>query len=220
MPIKPGGLAMKVIRCINNFQITVGPAYNEHPAITINCFYQKRTVLIDSDAKKVRLQRVPLVTRMSVWMKLLVARETHCICLKILPQKVGNPIMRPMAYYRPQRSCGQGNVFTGVCLSTGGEGVCLSACWDARPPQPGRPPRPGRHPPGKQTPAYGLRAAGKHPTGMHSCALCMRTGPRTVLNNRKQWILIPVPVSDQYEHFRIVLYFPLGPCTSHDPVPV
>ena len=28
--------------------------------------------------------------------------------------------------------------FTGVCLSTGGEGVCLSACWDARP---------GRHPP-------------------------------------------------------------------------
>ena len=24
-------------------------------------------------------------------------------------------------------------------------------------------------PPGKQTPAYGLRAAGKHPTGMHSC---------------------------------------------------
>ena len=28
-----------------------------------------------------------------------------------------------------------------------GEGVCLSACWDARlPPGPGRPPRPGRHP--------------------------------------------------------------------------
>ena len=45
-------------------------------------------------------------------------------------------------YYRPQRSCGQGNVFTGVCLSTGGwgEGVCLSACWDANPPGPGRPP--------------------------------------------------------------------------------
>ena len=112
--------------------------------------------------------------------------------------------------YRPQRSCGQGNVFTGVCLSTGG-GVCLSACWDARPPQtrqtppdqadPPRtrqtPPGPGRHPPprlgrppqlgrpprdqadpsprtrqtppGKQTPAYGLRAAGTHPTGIHSC---------------------------------------------------
>ena len=52
------------------------------------------------------------------------------------------------------------------------------------PPGPGRPPRdqadpPGtrqtplppetRHPPPKQTPAYGLRAAGTHPTGMHSC---------------------------------------------------
>ena len=36
-----------------------------------------------------------------------------------------------------------------------------------------------RHPPGKQTPAYGLRAAGMHPTGMHSCTLfffnCMHT---------------------------------------------
>ena len=35
-----------------------------------------------------------------------------------------------------------------------------------RPPGPGTP-----HPPGKQTPAYGLRAAGTHPTGMHSCFL-------------------------------------------------
>ena len=34
------------------------------------------------------------------------------------------------------------------------------------------PPGPGRHPPpGKQTPEYGLRAAGMHPTGMHSCPL-------------------------------------------------
>ena len=80
---------------------------------------------------------------------------------------------RMMVFYdRPQRSCGQGNVFTGVCLSTGGEGVCLSACWDARPPQdqadtpprtrqtppgpgrsplgPGGPPRPGRPPPGSR----------------------------------------------------------------------
>ena len=38
------------------------------------------------------------------------------------------------------------------------------------PPGPSRPPPgPGRPPPGKQTPAYGLRAAGTHPTGMHSC---------------------------------------------------
>ena len=54
------------------------------------------------------------------------------------------------------------------------------------PPQPDTPPPLTRHtppgadttppdqapippPPGKQTPAYGLRAAGTHPTGMHSC---------------------------------------------------
>ena len=40
---------------------------------------------------------------------------------------------------------GQGNVFTSVCLSTGGRGVCLSACWDTpptrHPPGPGTPPR-------------------------------------------------------------------------------
>ena len=97
-------------------------------------------------------------------------------------------------FYRPQRSCGQGNIFT-HCLSlilfTGG--VCLSACWDATPPSgpdppwsrptweqtppgpdpsgpdpPADPPR-DQTPPGKQTPAYGLWAAGTHPTGMHSC---------------------------------------------------
>ena len=68
-----------------------------------------------------------------------------------------------MYNYRPQRSCGQSNVFTGVCLSTGG-GVCLSACWDARPPtpqppnspRPGRPIEPGRPPPQtRQTPRPG-----------------------------------------------------------------
>ena len=62
--------------------------------------------------------------------------------------------------YRPQRSCGQGNVFTGVCLSTGGEGVCLSACWDAIPPRDqADPPRmenpPGWRPPGWRTPPDG-----------------------------------------------------------------
>ena len=45
-------------------------------------------------------------------------------------------------------------------------------------PRPGRhPPGPGRHPrtrqtpPQKLTPEYSLRAAGTHPTGMHSCSL-------------------------------------------------
>ena len=58
-----------------------------------------------------------------------------------------------IVYYRPQRSCGQGNIFTPVChsfCSQGGGGVCLSACWDTTPPP-------------------GSRAAGTHPTGMHSC---------------------------------------------------
>ena len=43
-----------------------------------------------------------------------------------------------------------------VILSTGGEGVCLSACWDARPPPDQAPPGadpPTRHtPPGADTP--------------------------------------------------------------------
>ena len=123
--------------------------------------------------------------------------------------------------YRQQRSCGQGNVLTGVCLSAGGGG-CMLGCQPPPPPPdqadppvtrqtpPGTrqtppktrqtpPPGPGRTPPGtrqtppgtrqtppstctppgpdrppppgKQTPAYGLRAAGTHPTGMHSCFL-------------------------------------------------
>ena len=91
-------------------------------------------------------------------------------------------------FYRPQRSCGQGNIFTGVCLSTGGGG-CLPQCMlgchtppgmeNPPPPAPpigwrtppdGEPPR-METPPEKQTPAYGLRAAGTHPTGMHSCFL-------------------------------------------------
>ena len=86
-----------------------------------------------------------------------------------------------------------------VILFTEGGGVCLSACWDTiplpgsrHPPEQTPPPReqtpprtrpplglstppspPGlstpNPPPGKQTPAYGQRAAGTHPTGMHSC---------------------------------------------------
>ena len=63
-------------------------------------------------------------------------------------------------YYRPQRSCGQGYVFTRVCDSVHGGG------------SPGRETPPDRQtppPPRKQTPEYGLRAAGTHPTGMHAC---------------------------------------------------
>ena len=34
----------------------------------------------------------------------------------------------------------------------------------------------GDPPPGKQTQAYGQRAAGTHPTGMHSCTPCLQHG--------------------------------------------
>ena len=87
-------------------------------------------------------------------------------------------------------------MFLQVCVCPQGGGGCLPQCmlgchtpppdggkappgWRT-PPGPGRtppgwrtPPGPGRPPnpppPRKQTPAYGLRAAGTHPTGMHSC---------------------------------------------------
>ena len=64
-------------------------------------------------------------------------------------------------FYRPQRSCGQGNIFTPVChsfCSQGGWwGVCLSACWDTTPrtrhPLPLEPDTPpNRHTPRDQTP--------------------------------------------------------------------
>ena len=59
----------------------------------------------------------------------------------------GNSCQSSIHIYWLQRSCGRGNVFTGVCLSTGGEG-CLPQCMlgchthldQADPPGPGRPP--------------------------------------------------------------------------------
>ena len=58
-------------------------------------------------------------------------------------------------YYRPQRSCGQGNVFTGVCLSTG-RGGCLPQCMLGchTPPGPGRPPWDQGDPPGPGRPPW------------------------------------------------------------------
>ena len=75
---------------------------------------------------------------------------------------------------------GQGNIFTGVCLSTGGSASVHAGIY---PPDQTLPPPPSprdqtlpeqdppqeQTPPRKQTPAYGQRAAGTHPTGMHSC---------------------------------------------------
>ena len=67
--------------------------------------------------------------------------------------------------HRPQRSCGQGNIFAPVCDSVQRGGVCLSACWDTPPgsrhppweqtfPRGQTPPLGANTSPGKQTPAY------------------------------------------------------------------
>ena len=54
-------------------------------------------------------------------------------------------------FYRPQRSCGQGNVFTSVCLSTGGEG-CLPQCMLGYPPDQTPPPDQAHTPRTRHTP--------------------------------------------------------------------
>ena len=83
-------------------------------------------------------------------------------------------------FYRPQRSCGQGSVFTRVCHSvhSGGGGVCLSACWDTRG-YPGADPReqtpPKQTPPWEQTPPERTppspqsRPPGADPPGADTC---------------------------------------------------
>ena len=63
-------------------------------------------------------------------------------------------LTRTQNYYRPQRSCGQGNIFKPVChsfYSRGGEGICLSACWDTTP-RKQTPPGADTPPPGADTP--------------------------------------------------------------------
>ena len=63
-------------------------------------------------------------------------------------------------HYRPKRSFGQGNIFTGVCLSTGGGGACSKfwgGCLVRYPPLAGTPP--GQAPP----PAGTTPPSGRHP---------------------------------------------------------
>ena len=77
-------------------------------------------------------------------------RSPFQICLwtfmfKILFKCTNNAIMNQRLFLLPAATkLGQGNIFTGVCLSMGGRGVCLSACWDI-PPQ-------SRHPPEQTSP--------------------------------------------------------------------
>ena len=106
-----------------------------------------------------------------------------------------NPRGRPLTYcYCPQRSYGK-VIFSQACVKNSVHGGCLPQCMLGYTPQEQTPgsrhpppaadtplgpdppqdqtPRSRHHPPpGKQTAAYGQRAAGTHPTGMHSCLLC------------------------------------------------
>ena len=100
----------------------------------------------------------------------------------------GSFVVHFLRFYRPKRSFGQGNIFTGVCLSTGG-GAC-SKCSGGRGGAcskfsgggacskflgrggacskfSGGGPAP-KFRGGLQFSEYGQRSAGTHPTGMHS----------------------------------------------------
>ena len=67
-----------------------------------------------------------------------------------------------------KRSFGQGNVFTGVCLSLT-ETPGQQPPWTD--PRPARQRTPDRDPTG-QRPLVRQRAGGTHPIGMHSCLIC------------------------------------------------
>ena len=68
---------------------------------------------------------------------------------------------KAQGYYRPQRSCGQGNIFTPVCHSFCSQGGCLPQCMLGYPPPgPGTPHGPApleQTPPRDQTPPTGNR---------------------------------------------------------------
>ena len=91
----------------------------------------------------------------------------RCVCLSLLP---------------PTNEVCEGYVFTflQVFVCSRG-GVCLSACWDSRPPPEQAPPGsrhphpPSRHPSPCAVHAgrYGQQGGGKHPTGMHTCSGCL-----------------------------------------------
>ena len=85
-------------------------------------------------------------------------------------------------FYRPQRNCGQGNIFTPVCHSVHGGGVLSPGGCTLSRGGCGSGALPSQFffflifslislgtPPWKQTQAYGQRAVGTYPTGMHSC---------------------------------------------------
>ena len=85
-------------------------------------------------------------------------QESYSICLRdLILRRRGCQTSREGAQtydYRPQRSCGQGYVFTRVCDSVNRGGLQRTPPWDQAdtPPGPGTPPPAGRAPPRPGTP--------------------------------------------------------------------
>ena len=86
-------------------------------------------------------------------------------------------------FYRPQRSCGQGNIFAPVCHSVHRGVVVSQKALRQTPPGSRHPLGAGSPPPPEQTPAYGLWAAGTHPTGKHSCWILK---PQIIMEERNK----------------------------------
>ena len=95
-------------------------------------FHTVRLLPVDPDLQKEEIRASSEINEQSLY------KDTHFLISS--PNK---------SYYRPQRSCGQGNIFAPVCHSVHRGGVCLSACWDTTPPPPleQTPPPPRSRPP-------------------------------------------------------------------------
>ena len=118
-----------------------------------------------------------------------------------------------MYFYRPQRSCGQGYVFTRVCDSVNGGG-CLRRTPQTKENPPGTrqtPRGPRRTPPRKNTAAYGQWAAGTHPTGNALLLWIGTEGEFEFSRNTQSW---------SCWHFYTTIVTPpsLEPTTSCTPV--
>ena len=96
--------------------------------------------------------------------------------------------MTVKSYLPPANEVCEGYVFTPVCQSfCSQEGVCLSACWDSRPP-PGADTSPCTVHAGK----YGQQAGGTHPTGMYTCfEVSFKKQGQVTLDFTQNWDKIP-----------------------------
>ena len=108
--------------------------------------------------------------------------QPNCICVSV-GVSVGVGQCEPLhtILYNPflpaATKLGQGNIFRSVCQEFCPLGGRVSASVHAGiHPPPWEQTPPGADPPGKQTAAYGQRAGGTHPTGMHSCFIAVCVG--------------------------------------------